>query len=197
MKTYRILILEDDLKTLSKLLDKFYLFEDKLITEGKDLSITILSEYTQVEDYINKSEKISFDVILLDRDCKAGGSFHVLDIEKFGKNNIVGISSTPSYNEELRKRGITKIIHKDFTDLDKFSSNVTEMVEGIINVAQFDHYEEFKKRFEKMTDEELLNTYSKDKGKPGWVRARGEFLGALRAEFENRGYIYPTLVKKN
>ncbi|KKQ79741.1 MAG: Lon protease [Candidatus Daviesbacteria bacterium GW2011_GWA1_38_7] len=44
----------------------------------------MLSEYTQVEDYINKSKEFKFDIVLLDRDCKAGGSFHVLDIDKIG-----------------------------------------------------------------------------------------------------------------
>lgn len=29
------------------------------------------------------------------------------------------------------------------------------------------HYEEFKKRFEAMSDEELLDIYNKDKAKPG------------------------------
>lgn len=59
-----------------------------------------------------------------------------------------------------------------------------------------DHTKEFKKRFEKMSDEQLLATYDDDKKKPGWVRSRGEFLSALRIEFETRGYEYPTLVKK-
>ena len=57
------------------------------------------------------------------------------------------------------------------------------------------HYEEFKKRFEAMSDEELLDIYNKDKAKPGQVRARGEFRNALREEFEKRGYAYPTLVR--
>lgn len=59
-----------------------------------------------------------------------------------------------------------------------------------------DHFEEFKKRFKEMTDEELLTIYNDDQKTPGWVKARGEFLGALRIEFETRGYEYPTLVKK-
>ncbi len=132
MRTYRILILEDDIKTLSKLMDRLYLLEEKLVKQGKDLAITVLSEYTQVEDYINRTDKITFDVILLDRDCKAGGSFHVLDLEKFGKDKIIGISSTPPYNEELRQKGVTKIIHKDFENLDNFSDKVIKAIESII-----------------------------------------------------------------
>lgn len=49
------------------------------------------------------------------------------------------------------------------------------------------HYDEFLKRFKSLSDEELKKTYYDDKKKPGWVRARGEFLSALRQEFKNRG----------
>ena len=109
MKTIRILILEDDLETLSLLLKKLHLLEEDMADSDslKDFSIVTLSEYTQVEEFINKSSKIDFDVILLDRDCKAGGSFHVLDIERFGADKIISISSVPDYNEEAMSRGIT------------------------------------------------------------------------------------------
>src|SRR3989344_6808511 len=97
METIRILILEDDLETLSLLLKKLHLLEEELANSAspKDFSLITLSEYTQVEDLINKSQNLDFDVILLDRDCKAGGSFHVLDIERFGAGKIISISSIP------------------------------------------------------------------------------------------------------
>ena len=115
MKSIRILILEDDLKTLSKFLDRLYILEEKLLNlpEKTDLFITILSEYKQVEEYINKNNSIQYDIVLLDRDCKAGGSFHILDTKKIGIDKIVGISSIPEYNEELRKLGINKIGNKN------------------------------------------------------------------------------------
>ncbi len=115
MKLIRILILEDDLQTLSKLLDKLYQLEEKLVDSKykRDCAVTVLSEYTQVEEYINKSSNPQFDIVLLDRDCKAGGSFHVLDMNKIGVEKIISISSIPQYNEELQKLGVIKIVHKD------------------------------------------------------------------------------------
>lgn len=102
MPTIRILILEDDILTLATLLQKIHLLEEELLENNppKDIAITILSEYTQVEEYLNKTNHIKFDVILLDRDCKACGSFHCLDFEKYGKDKIISISTTPQWNKE-------------------------------------------------------------------------------------------------
>lgn len=134
MKTYRILILEDDLETLSVILKSLTLLEGELErgNTGKDIAVTILSEYWQVEDYLNKSTKEKFDLILLDRDCKAGGSFHTLDFNKFKGAEIIGISSVPEYNELLRKKGIQKIIDKTYQDLETFSIRLTGLIEEII-----------------------------------------------------------------
>src|SRR3989338_8106057 len=110
MRTIKVLILEDDLETLSLLLKKLHQLEEKLVdsTSPMEFSTVTLSEYTQVEELINKSKNLEFDVILLDRDCKAGGSFHILDIERFGADKVISISSIPDYNEEAKARGITR-----------------------------------------------------------------------------------------
>ena len=133
MKTIRILILEDDLETLSLLLKKLHLLEEKLANSAtpKDFSVVTLSEYNQVEDLINKPGNFNFDVVLLDRDCKAGGSFHILDIEKIGVDKIISISSIPDYNEEAKKRGITKVVWKDYTNLNNFAESVITEIEKI------------------------------------------------------------------
>ena len=135
METIRILILEDDLETLSFILKKLHLLEEKLARSGslKDFSIVTLSEYTQVEDYINKSEEFKFDIVLLDRDCKAGGSFHVLDVERFGADRIISISSIPDYNEEAKARGIKRIVHKNFENLEAFSDKVIGEIKDLVN----------------------------------------------------------------
>lgn len=65
-----ILILEDDFRTLSKILEKLAAFEDD---QPYDFSLVILTTYEQVEMYINKAKKTKVDIILLDRDCKLGG----------------------------------------------------------------------------------------------------------------------------
>ena len=134
MENIRILILEDDLKTLSKLLDRLYILEEKLLNlpEKTDLFITILSEYKQVEEYINKNNSIQYGIVLLDRDCKAGGSFHILDIKKIGIDKIIGISSVLEYNKELRELGINKIVDKNYSHLDDFANNVMILVESLI-----------------------------------------------------------------
>lgn len=119
MKTTRILILEDDLKTLSVIMDSLFNLEEELV--GKtDFAVTVFSEHTEVESYLNKIENPAFDIVLLDRDCKLCGSFHTLDFDKFGKDKIISISSTPQWNEEARAAGITRIVPKDYSNLEDF-----------------------------------------------------------------------------
>jgi len=125
------LILEDDLQTLSKVLDGLYRLEERL-TNGenpKEIAVTVLSEYTQVEEYVNANPNPQFDIVLLDIDCKAGGSFHTLDLAKIGVSKIIAISSIPQYNEEARKRGITRVIHKDYNRLDYFTKQLCRYIE--------------------------------------------------------------------
>lgn len=130
MKTIRILILEDDLKTLAILFDKLSVMEDK--SDLYDFAVTILSEYHQVEEYINKKTDKDFDIILLDRDCKAGGSFHILDFSRFSSNKIISISSIPEYNEQARNKGVKRIIWKDYENLDDFSNKVMKEIESLL-----------------------------------------------------------------
>lgn len=130
MKTVRVLILEDDLKTLSVIMDSLFKLEEESV--GKtDFAVTVFSEYTQVEDYLNKIENPNFDIILLDRDCKMCGSFHVLDFDKFGKDKIISISSTPQWNEEAKAAGITRIVSKDYSELDDFRKRIIEEIKII------------------------------------------------------------------
>ncbi len=133
MKMYRILILEDDLETLATLLKYLTRLEKIIEKDGKDIAVTILSEYWQVEEHINSSTTEKFDVILLDRDCKAGGSFHALDLNKYKDSEIIGISSIPEYNDQLKKLGITRIVWKDHQNLDDFAIKVIGLVEEIIS----------------------------------------------------------------
>lgn len=127
MKTIRILILEDDLKTLSVIMDSLFELEENS-SYKTDFAVTVFSEYTLVEDYLNKVQEPNFDVILLDRDCKMCGSFHVLDFDKFGKDKIISISSTPQWNEEAKDAGITRIVPKDYSDLEDFGNRLIEEI---------------------------------------------------------------------
>lgn len=62
------------MKVLSKLLEKLFEVE---MDQPYDFNLVILTNCTQVENYINNNPKAGFDIILLDRDCKMNGSFHV------------------------------------------------------------------------------------------------------------------------
>jgi hypothetical protein len=134
MKTVRILILEDDLLTLAVLLKRIHLLEEEFlkIDSPKDIAVTVLAEYTQVEEYLNKTDHIKFDVILLDRDCKAGGSYHILDFEKYGKDKIISISTTPQWNKEAVEKGIQKVIYKDHSQIEKFADKVVEKIKVML-----------------------------------------------------------------
>lgn len=113
-----ILILEDDLRTLSKILEKLSSLEDD---QPYQFSTIILTNYLQVEQYVNENPKAHFDLILLDRDCKLGGSFHVIDLERFGAEKVIAISSVPKWNEEAKKRGVTVVVEKDYKNRDTFA----------------------------------------------------------------------------
>ena len=127
--TKSILILEDNLKVLSKILDRLFVLEGD---QSFELCVMVLTTSSQVEEYINSNLKANFDIILLDRDCKIGESFHVLDIERFGKDKIIGISSIKEFNNELKQKGINKIVLKDLKDMDKFANEVVEEIKYMI-----------------------------------------------------------------
>lgn len=135
MRLIRILILEDDNQTLTLLLHKITKLEIELHELRKaEIAVTVLSEYTQVEQYVNKINRDFFDVILLDRDCKATGSFHTLDIEAFGQERIISISSIPEWNEDAKKRGIKRVVHKNFELLPEFSDEVINQIKEIVTL---------------------------------------------------------------
>lgn len=124
-----ILILEDNLKVLSKLLDKLYKLEGD---QPNELSVIILTNGQQVEDYINSNPRADFDIALLDFDDKLGESFHRLEIERLGPEKIISISSVPKWNEEAQKRGVKRIILKDFADMDGFSEKVVSEIADML-----------------------------------------------------------------
>lgn len=130
MHTLRILILEDNIFALAALTKAIAKLEDENINRF-DVALTILAEYTQVEEYINKTN-MEFDIVLLDRDCKSCGSFHALDFEKIGVDKIISISAIPEWNEEAKKRGVRRIVLKDLEKLDEFANKVREEIKAMI-----------------------------------------------------------------
>lgn len=130
MKTYKILILEDDFEAVSKIMAELYNLEGHF--SPMDFDVTVLSTYEAVEKLINPQEADAYDVILLDRDCKMAGSFHILDMEKFGVHKIISISSTPTWNEEAKARGVTRVVPKSFSDLDNFAKKVAREIKYLL-----------------------------------------------------------------
>jgi CheY-like chemotaxis protein len=126
MTTKRILILEDDLETISAITKALTQYENENIGNF-DIAVTVLSEYIQVEEYINKLDKDYFDLILIDRYYKGGDSFHVLDFDKFGVDNIISISFMAKWDEEAKKKGIKTIVKKNY-NLNKFAKQLIEEI---------------------------------------------------------------------
>ena len=129
MKTIRILILEDDLKTLSVITNGLFDLEERLFDEHVNIAITVFSEYLSVEDYLNKIEQPNFDIILLDRDCKLGGSFHAINVKKFGADKFISISTQPEYNETANRMGVTRFVRKDYKRLDNFCADLIKEID--------------------------------------------------------------------
>lgn len=56
---------------------------------------------------------------------------------------------------------------------------------------------QFKERFRKLNPLELVQTFNKDLGHNGWVGSRGEFLDALREEFNYRNICIEAITHGN
>ncbi len=87
-----ILILEDDLRTLTAILEGLSVLEDE---QSFSFSLTILTDYTQVE-------------------------------------KVIGISSVPDFNIQLKKRGVTKVILKEYADLKPFVDELVSTIENML-----------------------------------------------------------------
>lgn len=125
-----ILILEDNYKVLSKLLEKLSTLEDK---QPFEFSLTIINDSQQVENLLNGNPNAKFDIIVLDRDCKFNKSFHVLDIERFGAEKVISISSVSRFNQQAQERGVTRVVEKDLLHADEFVEEVIKKIEETIS----------------------------------------------------------------
>lgn len=132
-----ILILEDNLKVVSKILEELFELEHD---QPYDFSVIALTNYKQVEDYVNTNPKAQFDIILLDRDCKLNNSFHVLDIERFGADKVIAISSILEYNKELKQKGVKRVVLKDLRNIDEFAKKVVKEVERMVTPSRLRNF---------------------------------------------------------
>lgn len=131
LKNIKLLILEDDLETVEKIFSVLRKIEE----EGKFIfGTTVIPDYVQVEELINKNPHVKFDILLLDRDCFLGGSFHNVNLKNFDINKVISISSVPAYNDHAKAMGVQRIVSKDYSDLGTFVSNLEKELKQIIGV---------------------------------------------------------------
>jgi len=128
-KQCSILMLEDDLETLQILISKFQQIE---LERAVTICLTSLCSYLEVEKYINKGKKGTYDILLLDRDDSLGGSFHNVDLSLFDKDKVISISSVPQYNSEAIAMGVKRVVFKDFSNLPDFAEKVKQEILKII-----------------------------------------------------------------
>ena len=128
----KVLILEDDLETVESIFSVL-----KAVEKEKNVSFctTVIPDHIQVQEFINKSPQIRFDILLLDRDCFLGGSFHNIDLTNFDLEKVISISSVPKNNEDAQKMGINKIILKDFSNLKEFSTKLIIEINNILSTS--------------------------------------------------------------
>ena len=128
-KNLRVLVLEDDLETLEFILR---VLKEVSLEKEIELGVTALPDYIQTELFINKNPQIKFDILLLDRDCFLGGTFHVINLNFFDKDKIISISSVPEYNEKAKEMGIKRVVWKDYQNLDDFSAKLKSQILELI-----------------------------------------------------------------
>lgn len=134
----KILILEDDVKTVAILADKLADFfiknESTKEVEKIHFDMTVIGDSGKAKIFIDSCEDGDFDCILLDRDCALGDSFHRADIGKFNPNKIISISSVPEFNQAAHERfGINKQVEKNYGDLEDFAEKVMNSIKEILN----------------------------------------------------------------
>ncbi len=54
-------------------------------------------------------------------------------------------------------------------------------------------YQEFKERFNKMSNEELISAFNREVGNPGWTSSRATYLALMNEEFEKRKFDYSAI----
>lgn len=124
MKIYTVLVLEDDLETVESIFKVFKELEDNRF----NFSITVVPDYIKTNLYINENKSIKYDIVLLDRDCFLGGSFHNLNLSNFDIKKVISISSVPQYNNEAKEKGVVHIINKNYSNLENFKQELSDIL---------------------------------------------------------------------
>lgn len=133
-----ILVLEDNLYALSALMEQLGNLEQDLIERGRDMTVVVYPTSQFIETEVNDKNSQDYDVIILDRDDKQGTSYHVLDIDKFGPQKVIAVSTLSQWNNLLKKRGVNRIVRKNFLDLENWAREVVRHASEIIEAPDID-----------------------------------------------------------
>ncbi len=73
--------------------------------------------------------------IVMSENCEKNCKFCCTKVENlnvsFGKDKIISISSTPQWNEEAKAAGITRIVPKDYMNLNDFKIRLISEINNI------------------------------------------------------------------
>lgn len=129
MNDIKILVLEDDLEALEYILRTL-----KEISLGieKLIGVTVIPDYEKTEIFVNKNPHIKYDLLLLDRDCFLGGSFHIVNLENFDLDKVISISSVPVYNDKAIEMGVKRVVTKDYQNLEDFAVRLKQEILKVI-----------------------------------------------------------------
>lgn len=137
------------------------------------------------QKYNKTSSKKFFQDI---RRYEAEGSYEI----NYMLDELANLFKDIKYDINLREKtlkGYSSFIKEVFLDEIYTSINnpekIIEEANKRDNITQDDEYG-FKARFKKMSNNQLTKIYKEEIKKPGWVRARGFSLSALREELTKR-----------
>jgi hypothetical protein len=131
MPGLHVLILEDTPQVIESLRTAI---EGISNDTGVDLRTSIYTTSREVEEEVNRFPAGYYDAIILDRNAADGGSFHVLDIERFGAEKIISISSLPHLNLKAAERGVNRLVDKNHRDLAGFTAAVVVELRDILGI---------------------------------------------------------------
>lgn len=127
----KVLILEDNPRILSILLDKIAQIEEE---SGFKIAVFVVSQGEKVSLFQENLEKDEFDAILLDRYSRDEMDFHRAVMGKINPKKTISISSMPQANQEAKEVGVDYIVEKNYLEIKIFGEKVKEKMKKILNI---------------------------------------------------------------
>jgi CheY-like chemotaxis protein len=125
-KVKKILILEDDLRTLTILMQILEEFKNSL----NSIAVTVFSESVKAQNFLEKEK--DFDLIFLDY-YGIDEDFHKAVFEnKIDPKKIIAISSLREKNLEAEDKGVLRTVEKDFINLEDFKIKLKQEIKEML-----------------------------------------------------------------